>query len=829
MAAYTFTNNSGAGDGLWSTLANWTVGSPSVPPLNSTNGTATDTITINAAVCTLDVSLTISTGTVQFSTTACTFVQNSGKTITLNSTGTWNAAATPAGSSFTFNGNITQSAGTFKVCLTGPATVVLAGTNTITGGTFHGLSVVTSGSPTLTLSGTLTGSSGTPTIILAQALTVAGTITLSSTAVVNMTGSVGSLTLANNCSTASQAISTDPATTFTVGGSMNFSWAQGSMSTGTAAGTWTLSSSNPKLFLNASFGPSSVTLSGTYALSGGGLTTINANPADANGCTSTISGTFNIGASSGLTIMAGGAPAGTCTLSGTINLNNSTSTLTVFGSTNTGLAMTLAAGCAIKATTAGGIVNCVSATNGSLVLTGGSVLMQSGSTLTFGVANCTPGGTTFNVSSQPLFQLYAIQNRLDIGLSNTLVLNGFIGSTYYVTAHDSTNQLRFDTSPPSNEAFSAAHWASRYASAMTDANGIGRFSFTIPSNTPADTYVFTAYRQTAAAPAIDSQPLGTVSIVWDGSAIVRGTAAPTAAAIRTEIDSNSTQLAAIKAKTDTIVVPPTAAAIRTEIDSNSTQLAAIKAKTDTITTAPSAASIRSEIDTNSTQLALIITNQATIFGAIPGPAPTAAAVRAEIDTNSTQLAAIKAKTDTITAPPTAAAIRTEMDSNSTQLAAIKAKTDTIVVPPTAAQNRAEMDTNSTQLAAIKAKTDTITGGGGGGATAVEVRQEMDANSTQLAAIKAKTDLITSGGGGSAAGPGASQCTLRIVIGSATIENAQVWLTTDAGGADTVASGITNDQGKVKFLLDEGLAYYVWAQKKGINPILGQAYVAVADP
>jgi hypothetical protein len=70
---------------------------------------------------------------------------------------------------------------------------------------------------------------------------------------------------------------------------------------------------------------------------------------------------------------------------------------------------------------------------------------------------------------------------------------------------------------------------------------------------------------------------------------------PTAAAIRTEIDSNSTQLAAIVADTDELQtddVPgliaalndPTAAAIRTEIDSNSTQLAAIVADTDELQT-----------------------------------------------------------------------------------------------------------------------------------------------------------------------------------------------------------------------------------------------------
>ena len=70
---------------------------------------------------------------------------------------------------------------------------------------------------------------------------------------------------------------------------------------------------------------------------------------------------------------------------------------------------------------------------------------------------------------------------------------------------------------------------------------------------------------------------------------------PTAVAIRSEIDSNSTQLAAIVADTNELQtddVPgliaalndPTAAAIRTEIDNNSTQLAAIVADTNELQT-----------------------------------------------------------------------------------------------------------------------------------------------------------------------------------------------------------------------------------------------------
>ena len=52
-----------------------------------------------------------------------------------------------------------------------------------------------------------------------------------------------------------------------------------------------------------------------------------------------------------------------------------------------------------------------------------------------------------------------------------------------------------------------------------------------------------------------------------------------------------------------------------------------------------------------------------------------------------------------------------------------------------------------------------------------------------------------------------------------LDGADVWVTTDSGGADTVASGVTNALGQKSFTLDLG-SYYVWAQRAGtdiINP------------
>ena len=105
--------------------------------------------------------------------------------------------------------------------------------------------------------------------------------------------------------------------------------------------------------------------------------------------------------------------------------------------------------------------------------------------------------------------------------------------------------------------------------------------------------------------------------------------------------------------------------------------------------APTVAAIRAEMDSNSTKLAAAATAtnvssaQTAIIAALPGAAPTVAAIRAEMDSNSTKLAAAATATNVSSAQtaiiaalpgaaPTAAAIRAEMDANSTKLAAILA-------------------------------------------------------------------------------------------------------------------------------------------------------------
>lgn len=84
----------------------------------------------------------------------------------------------------------------------------------------------------------------------------------------------------------------------------------------------------------------------------------------------------------------------------------------------------------------------------------------------------------------------------------------------------------------------------------------------------------------------------------------------------------------------------------------------------------------------------------------------------------------------------------------------------------------------------------------------------------------------------ATGVGADQVTITITDPSTTfpIGDADVWITSDQAGTNVVAgSDQTNGAGKVLFLLDDSVNYYLWMQKDGFKSIRGQLFTAVADP
>lgn len=193
------------------------------------------------------------------------------------------------------------------------------------------------------------------------------------------------------------------------------------------------------------------------------------------------------------------------------------------------------------------------------------------------------------------------------------------------------------------------------------------------------------------------------------------TTPPTVAAIRTEIDTNSTKL-------DAAVSTRLAAASYTA--PANADIAAIKAKTDNLPSDPA--------DESSIQAAI---------AAIP-PAPSsttvATAVRSEL---ATELARIDVATSTrlasasYTTPPTAAAIRTEIDANSTKLdvsVGTRLAAASYTAPPTPAANATAVRTElTTELARIDVATSTRL------ATASYI---APANA-DIAAIKVKTDNL----------------------------------------------------------------------------------------
>ena len=85
--------------------------------------------------------------------------------------------------------------------------------------------------------------------------------------------------------------------------------------------------------------------------------------------------------------------------------------------------------------------------------------------------------------------------------------------------------------------------------------------------------------------------------------------------------------------------------------------------------------------------------------------------------------------------------------------------------------------------------------------------------------------------GTALGSGSDQVTILITDPATLfpVATADVWITSDQAGMNVVAGTIQTDgAGKVLFLLDDGVTYYLWMQKEGIKSIRGKLFVAVAD-
>lgn len=94
---------------------------------------------------------------------------------------------------------------------------------------------------------------------------------------------------------------------------------------------------------------------------------------------------------------------------------------------------------------------------------------------------------------------------------------------------------------------------------------------------------------------------------------------------------------------------------------------------------------------------------------------------------------------------------------------------------------------------------------------------LDTLDVLIDAIKLKTDTL--GGAGSISYP-----FIVTQTGGAAVDGAQVWVSTDSGGTNIIANGITDVNGLYTFHLDAG-TYTFWAQHSGLNPASVQETVA----
>lgn len=108
-------------------------------------------------------------------------------------------------------------------------------------------------------------------------------------------------------------------------------------------------------------------------------------------------------------------------------------------------------------------------------------------------------------------------------------------------------------------------------------------------------------------------------------------------------------------------------------------------------------------------------------------------------------------------------------------------------------------------------------------TADALKLAPSAGAPDSGSVYAKLNGITT------IGTGSDLVTLTFTDGATPISGAEVWVSSDSGGATIVAGTLTtNDDGEVVMLLDAGTTYYAWLKKSGVNPILGSAFVASAD-
>jgi hypothetical protein len=236
---------------------------------------------------------------------------------------------------------------------------------------------------------------------------------------------------------------------------------------------------------------------------------------------------------------------------------------------------------------------------------------------------------------------------------------------------------------------------------------------------------------------------------------------------------------------------------------------------------PTAAAIRTEIDNNSTQLAAIVADTAELQGDLTDggrldlliDAILADTAELQSDDVPSLIAALNDLTEAQVNAQVDAAIETyHLDH------LLAADYDPSSKPGTATALLNELVENDGGVSRFTENAlEQAPSGTGGDATAANQTTIINAIATLRGAdsdtLETLSDQIDGIGG--QAGSGATAHTVTVNDGSNPISGADVWITSDQAGNTVVASGETDGNGQVTFQLDAG-TYYMWVQISGYN-------------
>ena len=293
---------------------------------------------------------------------------------------------------------------------------------------------------------------------------------------------------------------------------------------------------------------------------------------------------------------------------------------------------------------------------------------------------------------------------------------------------------------------------------------------------------------------------GAVASVTGAVGSVTGAVGSVTAAVN--INSNS-DVTAIKSKTDNLPASPAAvgSAMTLTAAYDAAKTAAQAGNQMDLVNAPNATAItaiKTAMQAAGTHLALIkaVTDVFVFTGSYVN-----AQVKAQdnIDFGATQKASITS------AVPTAAAIKAAIEAGGSYLALIKVITDEL-------GTALELD-GAVYRFTVNALEMAPSGSGSSPSVIADaVWDEVLSGHLTAGTTGAK---LNSGGGGSGSGAIAWTYTLTEQGTGYPIADADIWVTTDIGGGNVIASGKTNQYGIVVFYLDAGTVY-VWCQKSGYN-------------